>query len=159
MKPTLYMESTIPSYLVSRSSRDVVIAGHQQLTRDWWETRRNRFDIFVSQLVIDEISAGDATASSARMEIVRALRMLEITKEVNTLSVRLLASGIIPRRAAVDAAHIALSAVHSIDFLLTWNCTHIANAEIAKRIAEICSKHGFDCPIICTPQELMGDQS
>ena len=128
MKPTLYMESTIPSYLVSRSSRDVVIAGHQQLTRDWWETRRNRFDIFVSQLVIDEISAGDATASSARMEIVRALRMLEITKEVNTLSVKLLASGIIPRRAAVDAAHIALSAVHSIDFLLTWNCTHIANA-------------------------------
>src|SRR5690348_4041034 len=129
MKPTLYMESTIPSYLVSRSSRDVVIAGHQQLTRDWWETRRTRFDIFVSQLVVDEISAGDAIASGARLEIVRTLRMLEITDEVNMLSLKLMASGIIPRRAAVDAAHIALWAVHSIDYLMTWNCTHIANAE------------------------------
>jgi hypothetical protein len=154
MKQTLYMETTIPSYLTSRPSRDLIIAGHQQVTKEWWEKRRGAFEIYISQLVIDEASAGDPDAARERMLLLQSFATLDITPEVGHLASAILASGILPRKAATDAAHIAIAAVHGMDFLLTWNCVHIANAVIAKAVARICRQHGWESPVICTPEEL-----
>jgi hypothetical protein len=156
MKPKLYLETTIPSYLLSRPNRDLIIAGHQQITREWWDARRTAFDMYVSQFVIDEVSAGDTQAAGERIKLIRGLPRLGITHKVNALANGLLAIGVIPKRAAIDAAHIAIAAAHAMDFLMTWNCTHLANATIAKSVASVCGQHGCECPVICTPEELMG---
>jgi hypothetical protein len=157
MTARLYLETTIPSYLTSRPSRDLIIAGHQQVTREWWEKRRRAFQLYISQLVVDEAKAGDPVAARERLSTLQDLPLLDITPEVTELAFGILESGIIPRKAATDAAHIAISAVHGMDFLLTWNCVHIANAANAKALALICRGHAFECPIICTPEELMGE--
>jgi predicted nucleic acid-binding protein len=155
MKPRLYVETTIPSYLTSRPSRDPIVADHQQLTREWWEKRRDAFHLYISQLVVDEASAGDPAAARERSKVIQDLPLLDITPEVEALASRILASGIIPRKAATDAAHIAVAAVHGLDFLVTWNCVHIANASIARAVAKICRQHGYECPGICTPEGLL----
>jgi predicted nucleic acid-binding protein len=141
MKSCVYLETTVPSYLTSRPSRDLIIAGRQALTREWWERRRDTFQLYISQLVVDEASAGDPTAARERLKAVQDLQLLDITPEVAELASSILASGRIPRKAATDAAHIAIAAVHGMDFLVTWNCVHIANATIAKALALIYRKH------------------
>ena len=156
MKPKVYIETTIPSYLVGRPSRDLIVAAHQELTREWWQFRQNDFDIFISQFVIDEASLGDPDLSGKRIKIIQDLDQLEITKDVQFLATELVLSNTIPKNAATDAAHIAIASVHSMDYMLTWNCTHIANAEIYKKVQRVCDNNGFLCPIICTPEELMG---
>ncbi|HUI43404.1 MAG TPA: type II toxin-antitoxin system VapC family toxin [Terriglobia bacterium] len=148
------METTIPSYLTSRPSRDLTIAGHQQVTKEWWEKRRSAFEIYVSQLVVDEAGAGDSEAARARLLVVRDFAMLDITPEVGHLAPAILDSRIIPRKAATDAAHIAIAAVHGMDFLLTWNCAHIANAVIVRAVANICWQYDWEPPVMCTPEEL-----
>src|SRR6516164_2073741 len=155
MAQRVYLETTIPSYLTAWPSRDLIIAGHQQLTQEWWRTRRNEFELYISQFVLDEASAGDAQAAQERLAILNPLPLLDISDAVPELASAILQSGIIPAKAARDAAHIAVSAVHGIDFLLTWNCAHIANAQIVKKVQAICAQHGFPCPLICTPEELM----
>ena len=125
MKSRLYLETTIPSYLTSRPSRDLIIAGHQQITRDWWEKQGTTFQFYISQLVIDEASAGDPVAARERLRVLQDLPLLDITPEVAELASDILASGKIPRKAATDAAHIAVAAVHAMDFLVTWNCVHM----------------------------------
>jgi hypothetical protein len=157
MKSRLYLETTIPSYLTSRPSRDLIIAGHQQVTREWWEKRRDAFQLYISQLVVDEASAGDPAVARERLKALQDLPLLDITPEVTELASGILASGKIPRKAATDAAHIAISAVHAMDFLVTWNCVHIANAANARALAQICRQHGCECPMICTPEGLMGE--
>ena len=157
MKSSLYLETTIPSYLTSRPSRDLVIAGHQQLTREWCETRRDTFRLDVSQLVIDEVSAGDTGAAGERLKIVKDIPLLDITPEVTVLASRILSSGKIPPKAAADAAHIAISAAHGMDFLVTWNCVHLANAANDRALATICRENAYECPVICPPEELMGE--
>jgi hypothetical protein len=151
----LYLETTVPSYLTSRPSRDLIIASHQQITREWWEKRRGAFQLYISQLVIDEASAGDPFVARERLRVVEELPLLDITPEVAELADGIVASGKIPRKAATDAAHIAIAAVHGMDFLVTWNCVHIANATIAKSLKLICEQHSYECPVICTPEELM----
>src|ERR1039458_3299547 len=141
MKSRLYLETTIPSYLTSRPSRDLIIAGHQQVTIEWWENRRETFQLYISQLVVDEAGAGDPVAALKRLKVLQGLSLLDITPEVAELASSILASGKIPRKAATDAAHIAIAAVHGMDFLVTWNCLHIANAAIAKSLAFICREH------------------
>jgi hypothetical protein len=151
------LETTIPSYLTSRPSRDLIVAGHQQITREWWETRRHTFQLYISQLVVDEAGAGDPAAARQRLKVLQDLPLLDITPEVADVASSILASGKVPRKAATDAAHIAIAAVHGMDFLVTWNCVHIANAAIAKALAAICRRHACECPVICTPEELMGE--
>ncbi len=158
MAQRVYVETTIPSYLTAWPSRDLIIAGHQQLTKEWWRTRRTEFDLYISQFVIDEASAGDAEAAKERLAILNPLPLLDISAAVLQLASVILQEGVIPAKAARDAAHIAVSAVHEIDFLLTWNCAHIANAQIVKRVQALCTRQGFPCPVICTPEELMGGQ-
>jgi len=156
MKRRVYLETTVPSYLTSRPSRDLVIAGHQQITREWWEMRRHAFRLYVSQLVVDEVSAGDPVAARERLKVIQPIP-LDITPDVAALASNILDSGTIPRKAATDAAHIAIAAVHGMDFLVTWNCVHIANAAIAKALVALCRDHACECPVICTPEELLGE--
>ena len=157
MKPKAYLETTVVSYLTARTSRDLIVAAHQKLTRGWWERRRNRFDLYCSQLVIREAAAGDKRAARRRLEVVEPLALLEITDQARQLARGLVTEASIPRKAAEDALHIALATVHGMDYLLTWNCRHIANAEIRKVVTEVCTAHGYEPPVICTPEELMGD--
>ena len=156
MQPKLYMESTIPSYLTAWPSRDLVVAGHQQLTREWWKNRKNDFSIYVSQFVLDEASAGDTEAAKKRLAVIDEFALLDITENVTDLAEAFIASGVIPKNSPTDATHIAIASVHEMNYLLTWNCAHIANAEISSVVEDVCKSHGFNCPVICTPEELMG---
>jgi len=157
LKYKLYLETTIPSYLTSWPSRDLIIAGHQQITKEWWKRRKGAFDMYVSQLVVDEAKAGNDEAARARLKVITGLRLLDITEEVERLAIRILSSGVIPMKAATDAAHIAIASVHGMEYLMTWNCVHLANAIITKQVARICEQEGFECPVICTPEELLGE--
>lgn len=156
MKPKLYLETTVPSYLTAWPSRDLIRAGHQQITREWWQVRRARFDIYISQFVLDEAGAGDSEAARERLAALRGFPLLDPTDEVVELAEALTASLVLPKQAVTDAVHIALAAVHGMHFLLTWNCAHIANAEMVPAIESACRERGFECPVICTPEELMG---
>ena len=155
MKPKLYLESTIPSYLVARPSRDVILAGQQKCTRDWWSKRAGSFEIFVSEVVVQEVASGEPAMAARRMTLIKPFAQLESNSAVKELTRALVHGGPLPEKAARDAAHIALAAVHGMHFLLTWNCTHIANAMMFAKMREICAAHGFDCPVICTPDELL----
>ena len=154
---SVYLETTFISYLVARPSRDVIVAGHQQTTQDWWANRRSVFECSVSQVVIDEASVGDPAEAQKRLAIVGGLRSLAITDEANALTKAIMTAGILPPHVVRDAAHVAVAAVHAVDYLLTWNCKHLANAQIARRIAVVCEKLGRKMPVICTPEELMGE--
>lgn len=155
MKPKVYLETTIPSLLTAWPSRDLIIAADQQTTRDWWENRRRDFELFVSPEVLGEASQGDPEAARLRLETIATLPVLAATVEVEELTRAILATGLIPPRAHRDAAHVAFAAVHQMDFLLTWNCRHIHNAMISRRLAEVCLAQGFTLPVLCTPRELM----
>jgi hypothetical protein len=156
VKPKIYLETTIPSLLTAWLSRDLLIAGQQQLTRDWWEEKRKGYDLFISALVLVEIRRGDAQAARDREAIISSCEILAFSKPAENLAQKILAAGLIPQNAAADAAHIAIAAVHGMDFLLTWNCRHIANATIVEDVRQFCSEQGFPAPVICTPYELMG---
>jgi hypothetical protein len=152
----VYVETSIVSYLTARPSSDLLAAAWQKVTVDWWDTRRKRFDLFASELVIEEASRGDDEAAGRRLEALAGMPLLAITDEVVALSEALIQKGVLPRQAIGDALHIALTAVHGIDYLLTWNYRHIDNAENKPLIRKICLANGYGCPEICTPQELMG---
>ena len=154
---SVYLETSFISYLVARASRDVIVAGHQQTTQEWWTNRRREFECSISQVVIDEASAGDPAEVQKRLAITGGLAVLEITEEPEALTQAIMAAGMLPPHAVRDAAHVAVAAVHAIDYLLTWNCKHLANAQIARRIALVCEKLGHRMSIICTPEELMGE--
>ncbi|MFN0076564.1 MAG: type II toxin-antitoxin system VapC family toxin [Prosthecobacter sp.] len=155
MKPSVYIETTIPSYLVARPSRDVVLAGHQEATRDFWVQRRQEFDLFISSYVIEESRGGEAEMAAKRLESLKGIPMLADTPESDALALRLIARLGLPQKAESDAYHIAIAAVHSMDFLLTWNCTHINNLHMLRRIEETCREAGFVPPVIGTPDELI----
>ena len=154
MKQTLYLETTIVSYLTAMPSHDLVVAAHQQVTRDWWE-KRSSFDLYVSQFVLDEAGAGDAEAAERRLAALVDIPVLDLKPEVRVIASEILRLGGMPAKAYVDAVHVAVAAAHGIDYLLTWNCTHIANPMLRGKIESICRVTGFEPPVICTPVEFM----
>jgi len=154
---SVYLETSFISYLVALPSRDLVIAAHQQITSEWWNTQRGKFDCFISQFVIDEASMGDQEERRRRLEIVKNLNALEVTAEAERLAGHIVKSGIMPQKAMNDAAHIAVAAIHGIGYILTWNCRHLANAHILKKVRAVCLENGYQAPDICTPEELMED--
>ena len=156
MRRTVYVETSIISYLAARPSRDLITAAHQQVTHTWWQERRPEFDLYASQVVLDEAAAGDPEAATRRAGLLAELPLLDITAEVAELAAALIERVPLPARAGADAAHIAIAAYHRIDFLLTWNSAHIANAEMRPRIEQVCRESGFPAPALCTPDELMG---
>jgi predicted nucleic acid-binding protein len=153
---SVYIETSIISYLTARVSRDLIVAGHQQMTEEWWSVQRNRFELWASELVVEEASAGDASAAAERLKVLNTIEMLDITEEAGFLATALIERGSLPTKASADALHIAIAAVHNVDYLLTWNCKHIANAEMRPVIESVCRNMGFIPPILCTPEELMG---
>ena len=155
MKPKVYLETTIPSLLTAWPSRDVLIAGQQQATRDWWQDRRQHYQLFISGLVLVESRRGDVSAAKARDEVLAGCKVLEYSASAQDLAREILATRLLPAKAAVDAAHSAVAAVHGMDFLLTWNCRHIANAAIVDKVRATCVAAGYAAPVICTPLELM----
>ena len=154
MKSKVYLETTIVSYLTAEATRDVVQAAHQQLTREWWECRE-RFDLFVSQPVITEAGGGNIEAASRRLAALEGIPALAVTGEAVDLAAQFVFAHAMPEKAAVDALHVAVAVVNGMDYVLTWNCTHIANAAIRDKIERTCRESGFETPIICTPEELM----
>lgn len=154
---TVYLETTIISYLVSRPSRDLLVAAHQQTTHEWWTYRKNEFDCFVSQVVFDEVSAGDPEMAERRIELIQDFQALEVTEAAESVTMTILSQGAMPPSEIRDAAHIAVAAVNNVDYLLTWNCKHLANAQIIRKISIICNAHNYNMPVICTPEELMGE--
>lgn len=155
MKPRVYVETTVPSYLTAWLSRELVMAAHQQTTREWWDTRRDDFELFVSQFVVDEAAVGDSAAASRRLEMLADVPLLDPSENVYTLADALMKRVPLPPKAAADALHIAIAAVHGMDYLLTWNCTHIANAALRPSIETVCRENGYEPPVICTPEELL----
>ena len=155
MRPTVYIETSLVSYLVARPSRDVVIAGYQQVTREWWTNARDRFELVASELVVKEARAGDAQAARARVELLESVTLLDATEDAVALTRKLLDLGAVPRKAADDAAHIAIAVTNGVDYLVTWNFRHIANAAMRSRIESVCRSVGYQPTTICTPNELM----
>jgi len=155
-RTTVYLETSVISYLVARPSLSSVrVAANQETTREWWQTRRDRFDLYVSAVVVGEAQRGDPAVASARLEVLRGLRLAQVTPEALDLAEALIVGAGVPRKANEDALHIAIAATNGLDYLLTWNCTHIANAVTIPRVNSICRTHGFEPPLIYTPQELM----
>lgn len=157
MAAKVYIETTIPSYLTARPSRDVITMGHQQITLEWWERDRELFDLYISQFVLDECSSGDPAMAKARLELLGGVALLEISDGAIELSKRLVDRGPLPEKAKTDALHIAIAASNAMDYLLTWNMKHIANAFMKRAIDQKCREVGFEPPVICTPEELLGE--
>jgi predicted nucleic acid-binding protein len=157
MKPKVYLESSLVSYLTSKPSRDIIIASRQQVSQTWWETQRTRFSLYISPLVIQEVGAGDPDAVKKRLSIIRHIPLLEINEETLGLAAHLLKNKAVPEKFTGDALHLAIAAFHHMDYLLTWNYKHLANAEKRNLIVEAIEGIGYNSPIICTPDELMGD--
>ena len=153
--PKLYLETTIPSYLTARRSRDLRLAAHQEVTEEWWTDHRHEYELYTSGFVREEAAEGNPSLAAARLALLDGIAVLPTIGEVEDLAGKLLAAGLIPAKAATDAFHIAIAAVHGMDFLLTWNCTHIHNLSMIRRVERLCSEAGFSCPVICNPDELL----
>jgi hypothetical protein len=154
MKWKVYVETSVISYLTSRMSRDLIVAGHQQITQEWWNNHHDKFELFVSQPVLEEASVGDQEAAQQRLSVLVNLPLLEITEAALTLAKDLVHLGPLPQKAEVDALHIAIAVTNRVDYLLTWNCKHLANAALRRRIERVCRAQEYDPIIICTPEEL-----
>jgi predicted nucleic acid-binding protein len=154
MKPRLYLETTIPSYLVARRSRDLRLAADQETTQEWWEQRRQDYELFISEFVLVEAERGDVRMADGRLTILRGISILLETQAASDLAKQIISAQLIPPHAALDASHIAVATVHGMDYLLTWNCKHIHNVAIIRHIERLCERLGYTCPIICTPDDL-----
>jgi predicted nucleic acid-binding protein len=157
MSETVYLETSIIGYLTARSSNNLILMANVEATREWWDTRRTQFKLYISQVVLDEVARGDAEIATQRLEILRDFPLLDVNEAVQNLAAQFLSKSNLPPKAADDALHIAAATVYGLDYLLTWNCKHIANAQIQKKLAQISLDTGYELPTICTPYELMGE--
>jgi hypothetical protein len=155
MQPKVYIETSVVSYLTARPSRDVVTLGHQHVTRDWWETKRSEFELYTSEVVIAEAERGDAESARGRLTVLGALPSLAATAASEGLIPVLLKATGLPPHAFLDMAHVSIATIHGMQFLLTWNCRHIANARIVRVVERVCRDRGFEPPVLCTPEDLM----
>ncbi len=155
VKPKVYVETSVISYLTARPSRDIIVIANQQATQEWWNERSGQFDLYVSQLVKQEAVFGDAEAISKRQQTISQCTLLDITQEAVSLAKKLVEQGAIHKNAVEDALHVAIAAVNGMDYLITWNFKHIANALIRANIEFACRSNGYEPPIICSPLELM----
>ena len=155
IKPRVYIESTVVSYLVARPSNNPILAARQKASRRLREDYADRFEFVISQLVQDEIQRGDITAAQQRLEVVSPLMVLEILPDVDVLVQKLLEAGAVPRNSEPDAQHIAIATVHGIEYLVSWNHKHIVNEHKREHINQVCQEAEFQPTTICTPIELM----
>lgn len=158
-KPKIYVETTVISYLTAWPSTEIVMAAHQQITQEWWKSQRDNFDLFVSELVRQEASAGDLEAAERRLQVIDSLALLTLDDATRQLAQVLAQQLKLPKRATADAAHIALAVTNGMDYLITWNCRHIANARLRNMIDSVAASCGYVTPTICTPEELLEEFS
>ncbi len=154
--PTLYLETTIPSYLAARPSRDIITAARQQITQEWWDIERTRFNIYVSRVVLKEIHEGDPHVASIRANLLQGTEVLPVTNQIDIIAKNYLSILHIPEKSALDALHLAYAVLFNMDYLLTWNCKHLAHAEIRKKLKSYNDSIGLKTPEITTPNDLMG---
>ena len=154
--PTLYLDTTIVSYLTARLSRDVIIAQHQAITRRWWLEHRARHFCYISEVVEYEAARGDVTASRERLDVLKAFSKAHVNAQTHELAGRVLTAWRLPTRAYDDAQHVAITAIHGLKVLLTWNCTHLANPNMISHIRRACEAYGYAPPAIYTPEQLTG---
>ncbi|MGB5971464.1 MAG: type II toxin-antitoxin system VapC family toxin, partial [Spirulinaceae cyanobacterium] len=156
MNESIYIETSILGHLTARPTNNLILAANIKVTQDWWEEYSNSFTLYASQLVEDEAAKGDPTILSQRLSLLQPLNFLEITEEALELAQAFLSQSNLPPKASNDSLHMALATVYGLDYLLTWNCKHMANAQIQRKLSQISSGLGFMLPIICTPYELIG---
>lgn len=155
MKESIYLETTVVSYYTSKPSRDIIALAHQEITRQWWPMAIRRFNVFISEVVIEEARLGNQEAAKRRLEELKNFPHLELNDKVEKMAQVYMKKLEIPEKSFRDAAHLAVASVHNIDYFLTWNCAHLANGEIIKKLIQINESSGIHTPIICTPEELM----
>lgn len=153
---SVYLETTIVGHIAGRVHPDPIVADRQQVSRDWWRDQALEYEVFISQLVLEECAEGDPSAAKERLEVVRGIDLLDSSDEVDDLADALIVGKAVPDSEPRDAFHIAIAAVNGVNYLLTWNYKHIANATLRGRIEQICRDAGYEPPTICTPDELMG---
>ena len=158
MKKRVYIKTTIVSYLTAKPSPLLHTVARQEITRDWWERRRALYDLCLSQIVLDEAGDGDPVPARRRLAVVKDMAVLAVTQEARALARSLVAEGLLPEAASTDALHLALATIHRVEVLLTWNCRHLANAEILGDIGDAVRDRGYRMPMVCTPEELMGNE-
>jgi hypothetical protein len=158
-KRSVYIESSVISYLTARRSKDIIIAAYQEITKDWWEQESAKYDCYVSDFVIDEISRGDYVAASERLKAVKGFKKLGLNETVHGLIAKYKEYLSIPEKSVVDLFHLAISVGNGIDYVLSWNFKHIANAHIREKLQDINEKLGLRTPVICTPEELIGEEN
>lgn len=156
--PSVYIETSIVSYATARPSDVPHILLRQEDARRWWDEYSSRYDLFASQAVLDEAASGDASAAAERLRMLDGIPLIPITEAVQNVAAELLARSLLPARASVDALHIAAAAIGAVDYLLTLNCRHIANAHILPQIYETLERLEVSRPLICTPEEFFGDR-
>jgi predicted nucleic acid-binding protein len=155
-KPKVYVETSVISYLVApRNRRDLIVAANQELTNEWWATRREKFDLYVSAIVLAEVSRGNKELAAARVAVAGELALVAISDVATALANALVSGAGIPQPAYEDALHIAIAATGGLDYLLTWNCKHIANAVIIPYVNRVIRSFGYEPPLIYTPQQLL----
>ena len=155
MKPSVYIETSVISYFTSALSKDIITAGHQLITLDWWEKMVPKCECWISPYVFQEISKGNASMASKRIEAIQSFNSLELNKDVDTLAKTYLRYIQTPEHAIADAYHLAIAAHYNMDYLVSWNCSHIANAHIIKQLRKVNESLSIQTPVICTPEELM----
>ena len=155
MKPSVYVETTIISYLTSRPSRDLVVAAHQQITADWWENVRSEVECYISPFVIQEVSRGDKEMVKRRLEAAQGMSVLALNGDIQRLAEEYVAAIKLPERATLDAFHLAIAAWYKVDYVLSWNCKHIASGRVQKLLQGVNGELNIHTPILCTPEELM----
>ncbi|MEQ8210142.1 MAG: type II toxin-antitoxin system VapC family toxin [Lacipirellulaceae bacterium] len=153
---TVYLETTVVGSIAGRIHPHPDMAARQRKTRLWWKSASSQYHVVISQLVIDECSAGDPSAAQERLDEVSHLPKLEIADDSHDLANALMLGGAIPESEPRDALHIAIAATNGVEYLVTWNFKHIANATLRQRICDVCLANGFEPPVICTPEELGG---
>lgn len=155
MSYTVYIETSILGYLTARPTDHLIVAANKKITQDWWDEYHDSLLLYASELVEDESAMGDSTIAAKRLILLQALTFLDLTEEATDLAKEFLCQSNLPTKAANDALHMAIATVYGLDYVLTWNCKHMANAQIQRKLSEISRNFGYQLPLICTPYEFM----
>lgn len=156
---TIYLESSIPSYLAARPSRDPTTAANQQLTHEWWQTAPAEFEIFVSEAVVNEIARGNPAMAARRLNFVDGLPILPATDDVRALNRIYRKSLGLVGRARRDVPHFSFAVSYELDYLVTWNLAHIASPRVVRKLADLNEELGRHVPIVTTPAAFLADES
>lgn len=155
MSATVYIETSILGYLTARPTDNLIVKANIKVTQDWWDEYHNSLTLYTSEIVEDEALKGDPTIAIQRLALLQTLTFLDLTPEATELAQEFLEQSNLPAKAANDALHIAIATVYGLNYLLTWNCKHMANAKIQRKLSTISRDFGYNLPFICTPYEFI----